>query len=257
MIKDHLTEMIHKKNLPGKLDPFALADIDAIAISSRHMFRSPYSYNEKSGLISIPIDEKEILSFNKEKAKIENVKTNIKFLDLENIKKGESSQLIIQAYDWHHKNIKKTELTEINDLTNRKEFKEPQNAIKQDYFPPCIIKGLTGLEDGKKRFLFILLNFLKNIGYDDDQIKNFVLEWNKKNKEPLRENYVISQLNWHKKQKSKVLPQNCPKDKEMIYSNADNLYIILNICKPDNLCNLVKNPVNYCIRKSRLITKLK
>lgn len=253
MIKDHLIDMISEKDLAINKDPFSFVNIDNMVISSRHTLRAPYSYNEKSGLISIPIKDKEILNFNKENAKPENVKTNLKFLDLKNINQGEASQLIMQAYDWHHKTKKKEELEEIEKLNKKKDYKIPKIALKIDYFPPCVKTGLiNGLDDGKKRFLFILLNFLRNAGYDYDEIKNIILEWNKKNREHLRENYIISQLNWHKRQKQNVLPQNCPKDKENLSNNSDNIYIDIGICNPDHLCKLIKNPVNYSIRKSTL-----
>src|SRR3989344_3562658 len=114
MIKDHLSEMISEKDSSkANTDPFSLVDIDSVAISSRHMFRAPYSYNEKSGLISVPVKDQDILNFNKEKALPGNVKTDIKFLDLTNIDSGESSQLIIQAYDWHHKTKNKKDFEEI------------------------------------------------------------------------------------------------------------------------------------------------
>ena len=249
MIKDHLSEELSRKfNVNNKINPFSLVDIDSIAISNRHMIRAPFSYNEKSGLISIPIEEKDILNFDREKAKIENVAANLKFLDLENVNPGESSQLIIQAYDWHHKN----KMVNEEAIMQKKEFEPVKNALRAELFPPCILNGLKGLDDGKKRFLFILLNFLKNVGYNYDEIKEFALKWNKNNKEPLRENYLISQLNWHKKQSQNVLPNNCPNDKENVFNNPDNAYVVLNICKPDNLCRLIKNPVNYTIRKSRL-----
>ncbi len=250
MIKDHLADKILEKNLTLGKNSFSFVDIDTVAISSRHMFRSPYSYNEKSGLISIPINEKDILNFNKENAKPENVKVNIKFLDLKNINPGESSQFIIQAYDWYHKKFKRDE--QVVEIKNKREFEIPSKALNEKCFPPCILKGLNGLDDGKKRFLFVLMNFLKNTGHNEEQIKNIVFQWNKKNKEPLRENYIISQLSWNKRQKQNILPQNCPRDKENLSNNADNIYVSLGICNPDHLCNLIKNPVNYSIRKSRL-----
>ena len=172
-------------------------------------------------------------------------------MDLENVNPGESSQLIIQAYDWHHKN----KMVNEEAIMQKKEFEPVKNALRAELFPPCILNGLKGLDDGKKRFLFILLNFLKNVGYNYDEIKEFALKWNKNNKEPLRENYLISQLNWHKKQSQNVLPNNCPNDKENVFNNPDNAYVVLNICKPDNLCRLIKNPVNYTIRKSKLINR--
>lgn len=260
MIKEHLTEKIksydyenkrdNKKFKESKLDPFSLVDIDSVAISNRHMLRAPYSYNEKSGLISVPINENEILNFNKENAKIENINANIKFLDLEKVNKKESSQLIIQAYDWHHKTSKKDEINETRII--KRDFEIPSKALPIKYFPPCISKALNGLDDGKKRFLFVLLNFLKNTGYNHEEIKNIVFEWNKKNKEPLRENYITAQLTWHKRQNNNILPKNCPINKDDLSNNSENIYVDLGICNPDNLCKLIKNPVNYATRKSKL-----
>ncbi|MEK6835424.1 MAG: DNA primase small subunit domain-containing protein, partial [Nanoarchaeota archaeon] len=222
-----------------------LVDIDNVAISSRHMFRTPYSYHEKSGLISIPIKDNEILNFDKEEAKIENVKVNLNFLDSLNVINQEATQLMTQAFYWHSKNKKKEEIK-----LDIKEYAVPINAIKQAYFPPCISAGLSGLSDGKKRFLFLLLNFLKNTGYDEKGIETIVFEWNKRNKEPLRENYIQSQLAWSKRQKL-ILPQNCPKDKENLANNFNNYYVDLHICNPDNLCRMIRNPVQYAIKKSR------
>ena len=234
-------EFFIKNNL---LDVFKLVDIDNVAISSRHMFRSPYSYHEISGLISVPIKDNEILNFDKEKAKIENVKVNIKFLDTSEIAKEEASHLMTQAFYWYSKNKKEEVRIE------KKDFIVPSNAVKLQYFPPCISRALLGLEDGKKRFLFILLNFLKNTGYSESEIEKIVLDWNKRNKEPLRENYIRSQLTWNKKQRL-ILPQNCPKDKTNLSNNFNNYYTDLHICSPDNLCMMIKNPVQYAIKKSK------
>ena len=104
-------------------------------------------------------------------------------------------------------------------------------------------KGLEGLEDGRKRFLFILLNFLKNTGYDYSQIEKVVSEWNKKNTEPLRDNYINAQISWHKRQKGSLLPPNC--DNQQYYPG-------INICNPDGFCKFIKNPVHYSLRKKRM-----
>jgi len=227
IIKKELSERIKNK------EPFSLVDIDTILISNRHMFRAPYSYHEKSGLISIPIKKEDILNFNKESAKPENVKFNVPFLS--DCKKEEASSLIMQAFDWNQKNIKKEEKQEIR---IHDDFSE---KISSEFFPDSIKKGLQGLKDGKKRFLFVLLNFLKYLNYDYDEIKKIVEEWNKKNDEPLKEGYVNSQLLWHKRQK-RILPPNF----------TNKLYYMdigINVSEREMK---FKNPVNFAIRMFKL-----
>ncbi|MBU0930176.1 MAG: hypothetical protein KJ623_03845 [Nanoarchaeota archaeon] len=216
-----------------ELDPFSAVDIDTILISSRHMFRAPYSINEKSGLVSIPI--KDVKSFKLEDAKPENVKINIKFLDYNNVVKGSANQLLLQAYDW---NIKRESVK----VSDNKTYSIPTKEIKEELFPPCITKLVKGVtNDGRKRGVFILINFLIHMGWSIEKIESYLMEWNKKNYEPLKEGYIKAQVLWYKKQNSKILPANC-----------DNLayYKSIGICEPDNLCAKIKNPVNYAIRKS-------
>ncbi|HIP90581.1 MAG TPA: hypothetical protein EYH22_03460, partial [Candidatus Nanopusillus sp.] len=69
-----INEIINEYNLnilPEQLSPFHLIEIDTILISSRHLFRMPYSINEKTGRISIPIDPKDTDTFNPEIADID------------------------------------------------------------------------------------------------------------------------------------------------------------------------------------------
>lgn len=217
----------------GKLNPFSVVDIDSILISSRHMFRAPYSINEKSGLVSIPI--KDVKSFKLEDAKPENVRPSIKFLDYENVTNGSANQLLLQAYDW---NMKKESVK----ISDRKIYDLPTKEIKEEFFPPCITKLIKGIpNDGRKRGVFVLINFLINMGWSIDKIESYLLEWNKKNYEPLRDGYIKAQILWYKKQNSKILPANC--DNPAYYKS-------IGICDPDSLCTKVKNPVNYAIRKS-------
>lgn len=253
MIRPHLTERllkldsieeIAKKSGKTKaeiikdeqFDPFTVVDIDTILISSRHMFRAPFSLNEKSGLISIPL--KDIKNFNIEDAKPENVKTDVKFLDYDNVIKGSANQLLLQAYDWSMK--KETIKVEDKRLMNI-----PTKEIKEDFFPPCISSIMKGLpQDGRKRSVFILLNFLNNMNWSVDKIEAFLLEWNKKNYEPLKEGYIKAQILWFKKQNTKILPANC---------NNPAYYKTMGICNPDNLCAKIKNPINYSIRKLNFV----
>src|SRR3989338_7649152 len=55
-------------------EPFL--NIDTILISSRHLFRMPYSLHEKSGLVSVPVNPEKVLEFEKYHAKPENIKVS-------------------------------------------------------------------------------------------------------------------------------------------------------------------------------------
>jgi len=48
------------------------------------------------------------------------------------------------------------------------------------------------------------LNFLTSAGWQYDTIENLLGEWNKKNREPLREVYIVGQLRYHKQNKKKA-----------------------------------------------------
>jgi len=219
-----------------KFDPFSVVDIDYMLISTRHMFRMPYSYHEKSNLISIPINPKEIKTFKLSKAKIKNIKADITFLDTSKVKYPEADHLLQQAIAFTLE-TKKKELKKHKKET----YASHKGMINKDFFPPCILKILKGLkEDGRKRSVFILINFLKQMGWDFKKIQDLLLKWNKKNYEPLRESYIISQINWHKKQHQSILPPNC---------NNEMYYASIAVCNPDNWCKKIKNPVNYTNKK--------
>ncbi|RJQ17547.1 hypothetical protein C4573_01045 [Candidatus Woesearchaeota archaeon] len=217
------------------VDPFLA--IDTVLISSRHLYRMPYSFHEKSGLISVPFDANAILQFDKKDAMLENVVVKYPFLD-RNVKKGEAASLLREAFDF------KPRL----EVTVEKKYVEAEEKVnvKEDFFPPCIQKILLGMEDGRKRALFILINFFGSIGWDYSKIEETILAWNKKNKEPLRDTYVMGQLRYAKVNKKKILPPNC---------NNQAYYKDLNVCCPDDLCKRVKNPVNYAKRKARMMER--
>ena len=227
-----------------KLNTKAFLEIDTLLISSRHLFRMPYSLHEKSGLASVPINPEKIMEFEKEEAKPNNVEVSkFVFLDRKKAIPGEASFLLMQAFDFSPKNIEKNQFKEQN-----QGFESFETQISQEFFAPCIKNILRGLEDGRKRALFILLNYLRSLNWDYDKIEKLVLEWNKHNKEPLRENYIIGQLNYHKKSNKKILPPNCSNS---IY------YKDIGVCTPDNLCSKIKNPVNYSIIKLKKIREVK
>jgi len=247
IMAEYLTEMI-RPYLSEKFDDLKdILKVDTVLISPRHLYRAPYSMHEKSGLVSIPINPEKILEFTKEEALPEKVHPNLKFLDTH--KEDEAIMLLTKAYDWHHeKEIKKTSAKEHEELTSTKEYDEISEAIPEEYFPEEIKLGLKGLVDGKKRFLFILINFLKCVGWNHEDIDKKVKEWNQNNPQPLKEGYVMSQLLWHKRQKDKVLPPN--------YTN-EAYYGDIGLNPPENIKLKFKNPVNYAIRIYRLNQKKK
>ncbi|MBU90682.1 hypothetical protein CMO94_03995, partial [Candidatus Woesearchaeota archaeon] len=224
----------------GEFDPYSILTIDTILISSRHLYRMPYSLHEKSELVSVPIDPKKVLEFDKEYAKPQNVKiSKFGFLDVKKVTKGEAKKLIVQAFDFSSK------VEEDIDVERRKDY-EIKDAMPEKFFPPCIKLISNGLADGRKRSLFILINFLTSLGWGYKEIEEYLKEWNKKNTEQLRENYLLGQLRYHKQQKKKILPSNC---------NNNMYYVDIGVCKPDNLCSKIKNPVSYSIRKSFFVRK--
>ena len=230
-----------------KLDTSKILNVDAVLISSRHLFRMPYSLHEKSGLCSIPINPDKILGFDKTLAKPNYARiSKFRFLDKENVEKGNAARLFDEAFQWNVQMQKKEEMESIYQSESvKKTYEIPQSALSEDYFPPCMKKAFLGLKDGKKRFLFIAVNFLSSVGWSYEDIEKRIGEWNKKNEEPLRENYIVGQVRYHKQNKKKILPPNCSSD----------YYRALGLCAKDNLCEKIKNPVNYSLRKVRFKEK--
>ncbi|MFC1685960.1 hypothetical protein ACFLZZ_02980 [Nanoarchaeota archaeon] len=218
-----------------KFNPFSVVDIDTIAISPRHLIRMPYSLNEKSGFSSIVIRHNQLKNFHLGWAQPSRVSPKPFFPTPE---KNEAKELMLEAFDWNKIQDSKKKVGQLN-IGNPKRKYNPI-TIKDtttDMWPPCVNNALKGIkDDGRKRCLFVLLNFFKSINLRSEEIKEKINEWNKKNAQPLKEGYVVSQLNWHLRSKV-VLPPNCEK--------IQTMYKDLLICTPDGLCRKVKNPVNY------------
>ena len=223
------------------LNPFKVITMDIFG--SRHLFRLPYSLNEKTMLVSLPIDIDDIDSFEKEDAKIEKVKVEKKFL-VSPKHKGDAEGLVIEALDWysrHHKEVY------VSDEMRVKKARIGRK-IPEEYFPPCIKNMLNGLTDGRKRAIFVLVTFLRNVGWDIEDIEKRIYAWNKNNNPPLRESYIRSQLRWHFRQSRNLLPPNC---------DNDNFYKSIGVCKPTNTCERIKNPINYPYRILKIKKKKK
>lgn len=151
----------------------------------------------------------------------------------------EAKEFFLKALDWSKENspIKK----------ERKDFKKIQiSDVSEKNFPPCIRKILEGMEgDGKKRALFVLINFFRFIELDRDKLEEIIYSWNKKNKPPIKEGYIQSQISWSYKQTAKMPP------------NCKSYYTEIGVCNPDQLCTKIKNPVNYIIIKNSSQDKIK
>ncbi|MAG91530.1 hypothetical protein CMO83_02540 [Candidatus Woesearchaeota archaeon] len=233
-------DIIYYENKIRKFNPESILEMDTLLISPRHLYRMPYSLHEKSGLVSTPLNPEKVMMFKKEFAIPKNVRiSRHRFLGKNNADKNEAKQLLTEALDF---SVKK----ETVKLKKEHELEIPQNALPEELFPPCVKLILDGLDEGRKRGLFTLINYFTSIGWDYDMIEKKLKEWNAKNKEPLREVYLLGQLKYHKQMRKRILPPNC--DNEM--------YMVgIGVCKPDSFCSRIKNPAQYTTRKAWLINR--
>ena len=231
-------EITYYDNKIRTLNAEPFLNIDTLLISSRHLYRMPYSLHEKSGLVSTPLNPEKVLLFRKEFAVPKNVRiSKHRFIERANVESDEARQLLMEALDF--------DIRQEPELREGKEFQAPGNALPEELFPPCIKLILNGLEDGRKRALFILVNFFTSIGWDYEMVEKRLKEWNAKNREPLREVYLLGQLRYHKQMHKKILPPNC----------SNEMYMLgIGVCKPDNFCPKIRNPAQYTTRKAWLMS---
>lgn len=219
-----------------KVDEFL--EIDTILIASRHLYRMPYSFHEKSGLVSLPVPHEEILGFERLHAKPHNADFQTVFLNRDRAKKGEAERLVIQSYDYKPSH-------EDPETTHESDYEPPEDAVATKYFPPCIQSMREGMEDGRKRTLFTLINFYRSVGWSLPQIREEIREWNDRNPAPLRETTIQSQLKQAQKKPEIIPPHNCPHAGKSYYKD-------LGVCNPDNFCQKIKNPAQYARYKSEI-----
>jgi hypothetical protein len=204
--------------------------------------------HEKSGLASMTIPIGKVLTFEKNTASPEtiDVSKNPVFLDSSKAVKGEALSLMVAAFDFGKEDMAVKNMIEDDKIKNKSKikFEEIGQAVPVELFPPCILKILEGLKDGKKRSMFILTNFLTSVGWSHDKAEELLLEWNKKNSPSLREGDIRGQIRYHKQKNKKVLPPNCR-----------SYYQDFGVCFPDSLCDRIKNPVQYSKRKSFMLNK--
>ena len=203
---------------------------DLVLVSPRHLFRAPYSLHEKTSLASVVIDLDEIQKFEMKDA--DPMKVVVKNFTPDS-EEGEAKELLVQALDWHKDNNPEDEEKKTG------EFKSIKiTNLSEDNLPPCIKKILSGLSDGRQRSIFILINLFRSIGMDRDELEKRLYQWNEKNNPPLKQGIIKNQLKVAYKGKP-LMPPNCRE-----------YYQGVGVCNPDSFCRLIKNPVNYVVRKS-------
>ena len=234
--------LIETLDSPSELDPFYFVEVEK-DWGNRHMFRAPYSFNEKTWLVSVPLDHKDLTSFDVKNAEHGRV-LSAKHPEFFRGKKDEAADLLAEAIDWHAMQKKEVKV-------EKKRLVSFDRKIPEENFPPCIKLMLAGLSDGKKRSLFTLVNFLKMMNWTRDDIEAKILEWNAKNKPPLPQSIVLGQLRYAERRET-APPANCS-------NNA--YYIDIGLCKPDAVCKrgsdkiTIKNPIAYPFRTMKRVKK--
>ncbi len=237
MTKKELIEKITQMTKPNKYvkDFQAPKEVipDLILVSPRHLFRMPYSLHEKTALASVVLKPEEIKDFQPKDA--DPFKVEIRSF-MPDAKPGEASELLREALDWYKTQHPEPEKSE----KPGREFKPiALKDISEKNFPPSINKILQGMKgDGRKRALFIIINFFRSIGMDRKETEKIVHEWNQKNELSLKEGYIKSQLISSYRSKA-VPPPNYDKD----------YYKGIGIVPTEEEMRY-RNPVSYMVRKT-------
>jgi len=209
---------------------------DLILVSLRHLFRMPYSLHEKTALASVVLKPEEIHGFQPKNA--DPFKAEIRNF-MPDAKEGEASELLREALDWHKAQYPE-ESRKSENIYRDKEFKPiVLKEISEKNFPASIRQILQGMKgDGRKRALFIIINFFRSIGMERKDVEKNLSEWNNKNEIPLKEGYITSQLISSYRGKA-IPPPNYDKD----------YYKGIGIIPTEEELRY-KNPVSYMVRKT-------
>lgn len=230
-------------DVPERLSPYYFVEVEK-NWGSRHMFRAPFSLNEKTWLVSTPISLGQLKSFDPAIADPKYVIAHSNIY--EPFFKGEENEaqdLVSAALDWHASIRKETPQKK-----GKIEFRW-EKRVSEEHFPPCIKNILSGLQDGRKRSIFTLVNFLRMMNWEWQDIESKIFEWNEKNRPPLPRSIILGQLRWS--QRNARTTANCPPDGDMYYGDT------VNVCRPDKICMkgtnkiMIKNPIVYPFRLLR------
>ena len=205
--------------------------VDVILVSSRHLFRAPYSLHEKTAFASIVLTKDQIENFTPSDADPLKIIKPKSFMP--EVIEGEAKELLLEALSWGAQNKPK-------EKTKKYEGKGIDMkglTITENMYPPIINKILKGIpQDGRKRALGLLLSFFTSLEFPQDFIEEKIDGWNNKNYQPLKQGYIKSQITWSLK--NKRLPPNYDKP---IYKE----FGIHNPPEPG-----MKNPINYTIKQA-------
>lgn len=216
--------------------------IDTVVAAWRHPIRSLYSLHMKTGLPSVPVNPNNVREFDPTKLVVK--------------------EMEVYPYEFKNKDVQ----TELEDLikiglfikskvlilkdTHRKkgkvgrikfDVKVLDDPSQQELLPPCLRNILKGVEDGRKRALFVLENFFAWYGMSYEEIKELLYKWNDRNPDPLKENYIESKLNHLF---NRVIP--CKGNPYLPYNcGQDSFYSEIGVCNPDEICSQIKNPIQY------------
>ena len=137
--------------------------VDIILVSSRHLFRVPYSLHEKTALASVVLTKEELASFQPTMADPLKIKIKNFMPDSE---ENEARGLLLQAIDWQ-----KQKNPEKKKVFTGKSIDVKNLTITEGMFPDCIKQILNGQkQDGRKRALFVLLGFFNTLGFPQEYI---------------------------------------------------------------------------------------
>ncbi len=220
-----------------RLTPFVFVEVEK-DWGKRHLFRMPYSLHDSTWLVSYPLKKEELDGFEMEDASPGRVELGREFF--KNVERACAKDLVVDAVNWmSKKRERKEDKEEVEKI-------KPTDPIPEDRFPPCIKNILDGIPGGRKRSVFVLITFLRRMGWDWEKVEERLGAWNDKNDPPLQENYINTQLKWFKRQERDLVSPSC--DNGMYYRS-------FGVCSPDKKCKQgtdeikIKNPVVYPFKK--------
>jgi hypothetical protein len=133
-----LSDLVSKDEECFNFDWMKLMEIDTILIASRHLFRAPYSLNEKSGLVSVPLKPEKIMEFEKRWSTPSNIKPdmdkNYMFLKYDSKYGKDADILLIKSYEDDYIDKISEEISEANKARNQ-EFIITIEMLKEEIKP--------------------------------------------------------------------------------------------------------------------------